>query len=216
MSDAIPLRPDRRRVRNRAALLGAAETLFAARGVDAVSVDEIVGAADLAKGTFYNHFADKDALAREIQRGVRSDAETRVDEINASVVDPAARVARALAVFAKFALEHPTRARVMTRLSSRATDVESPLNRGLLADVTAGIRAARFTASSRDTAALFVMGTVQISIARVIDESLPRAAVEKLVGELAAFLLRGLGVEKAEAKSVGESAARVVREGVAT
>jgi AcrR family transcriptional regulator len=215
MTEAAP-RTDRRRVRNRAALLGAAETLFAARGVDSVSVDEIVGAADLAKGTFYNHFADKDALAREIQRGVRADAEARVAEVNASVVDPAARVARALAVFAKFGLEQPTRARVMTRLSPRATDLESPLNRGLLADVTAGIRAERFAASSRDTAALFVMGTVQIVLARVVDDSLSRATVEKLVAELGGFLLRGLGVATAEAKSIAESAARVVREGEST
>jgi AcrR family transcriptional regulator len=215
MTEVAP-RTDRRRVRNRAALLGAAEALFAVRGVDAVSVDEIVGAADLAKGTFYNHFADKDALAREIQRGVRADAETRVGEVNAGVVDPAARVARALAVFAKFALEQPTRARVMARLSSRATDLESPLNRGLLADVTAGIRAERFAASSRDTAALFVMGTVQIALARVADDSLSRATVEKLVAELGAFLLRGLGVATAEAKSIAESAARVVREGEST
>lgn len=55
-------RPDRRRVRNRAAILTAAEALFAARGVEAVSIDEIAAAADLAKGTLYNHFADKDAL----------------------------------------------------------------------------------------------------------------------------------------------------------
>ena len=202
-------RTDRRRVRNRAALLGAAETLFAARGVDGVSVDEIVGAADLAKGTFYNHFTDKDALAREIQRAVRAEVETRVEAANAGVADPAERVARALAVFARFALASPDRARVMTRLGPHATDVDAPLNRGLRADVAAGMRDGRFTAANRDAAALFVMGTVQIAIARAIDGT----TVEKLAGELATLLLRGLGVSDDDALQIATRAASAVAGG---
>ena len=34
--------------------------------MDALSVDEIVERADVARGTFYNYFADKDALEREL------------------------------------------------------------------------------------------------------------------------------------------------------
>jgi AcrR family transcriptional regulator len=206
-------RTDRRRVRNRAALLGAAETLFAARGVDGVSVDEIVGAADLAKGTFYNHFTDKEALAREIQRAVRAEVETRVEAANAGVADPAERVARALMVFARFALEAPSRARVMTRLSAHSTDVDSPLNRGLRADVAAGMRDGRFTVAGREGAALFVMGTVQIAIARAIDGTSDDRAVAKLAAELATLLLRGLGVKVEEALTIATRAARAVAGG---
>ena len=45
--------------RTRAALVAAALALFADKGVEATSVDEIVGAANVAKGTFYVHFERK-------------------------------------------------------------------------------------------------------------------------------------------------------------
>jgi AcrR family transcriptional regulator len=43
-------------------LLDAAEQLFLEKGLAATSVDEIVSHAEVAKGTFYLHFASKDAL----------------------------------------------------------------------------------------------------------------------------------------------------------
>src|SRR5262245_21948605 len=39
---------------------------FAAQGVDAVKVDEICHAADIAQKTFFNHFPTKQHLLREI------------------------------------------------------------------------------------------------------------------------------------------------------
>lgn len=48
-------------------LLDAAEKLFLAKGLAATSVDEIVGEADVAKGTFYLHFASKEALLLGLQ-----------------------------------------------------------------------------------------------------------------------------------------------------
>ena len=50
--------------RTRAALIAAGRRLFGERPVDAVSVDEIVQAAEVGKGSFYNHFADREALVR--------------------------------------------------------------------------------------------------------------------------------------------------------
>src|SRR3990167_4665994 len=87
------IKPDRRRVRPRAALLQAGQSLFATQSVDAVSIDDIVAAADVAKGSFYNHFSDKEALAREIAVTVRAEAEAQVDLANAGVTEPASRMA---------------------------------------------------------------------------------------------------------------------------
>ena len=66
MAKRSTARTDPRRDRTRDALLNAGRSLFAHRDVDGVSVDEIVEAAAVAKGSFYNHFADKDVFAREI------------------------------------------------------------------------------------------------------------------------------------------------------
>ncbi|WP_459183456.1 TetR/AcrR family transcriptional regulator, partial [Streptomyces sp.] len=47
---------------NRDAIIAAADGLFRERGVDAVGLVELMGAAGLTRGGFYNHFASKDAL----------------------------------------------------------------------------------------------------------------------------------------------------------
>jgi AcrR family transcriptional regulator len=49
-------------------LLDAAERLFVDQGVAATSVDEIVAAAEVAKGTFYLHFQSKEQLLFALQR----------------------------------------------------------------------------------------------------------------------------------------------------
>lgn len=52
----------------RGELLDAAERIFLAKGVAATSVDEIVAAADVAKGTFYLHFESKEHLLLSLQQ----------------------------------------------------------------------------------------------------------------------------------------------------
>ena len=49
--------------RNRAKALAAAERLFAAHGVAAVSMDDIAASAGVGKGTLYRRFGDKSGLA---------------------------------------------------------------------------------------------------------------------------------------------------------
>lgn len=47
--------------------MDAAQALFLERGFAATSVDEIVKAADVAKGTFYLHFKSKDEMLQALQ-----------------------------------------------------------------------------------------------------------------------------------------------------
>lgn len=49
-------------------LMDAAERLFLEKGVGTTSVDEIVAAADVAKGTFYVHFPSKEHLLAALQQ----------------------------------------------------------------------------------------------------------------------------------------------------
>lgn len=64
--------------RNRGRILVAAEALFAERGVDGVSMDELAAAAGVGKGTLYRRFGDKaglgiavlDARERDLQEAI--------------------------------------------------------------------------------------------------------------------------------------------------
>jgi AcrR family transcriptional regulator len=200
-------RISRRRERTREDLIFAAEGLFAERGVDAVSIDEITQTADVAKGTFYNHFTDKADLARAIARAVRSEIEGEVDSLNAKVTDPAQRVARAVSVFLRFAARQPVRARALLRLFSGTADPESPLNRGVRADVLNGLTEGRFEAPSPEAAILVVIGSGIASIARFVDLGInPSERARRIAGEVICVLLRGLGVRRADALKVSADA----------
>jgi AcrR family transcriptional regulator len=78
---------ERTKQANRAAILAAAREVFADIGFGAASVRDIVRRTDLATGTFYNYFPDKESVltaimdetageARERVRAARRDGET--------------------------------------------------------------------------------------------------------------------------------------------
>lgn len=199
-------RIDRRRVRTRAALLRAGQTLFATRSVDGVSIDDIVAVADVAKGSFYNHFPDKDALARELARHARLAVEALVAKVSDGIDDPAERVARALCAFARQAMEDPTGVRMGTRLFDGAAIPDAPMNAGVRADIQAGLAAGRFGGLSLEGGVLMAVGVVQMAVARVLDRDVPAEAAG-LSRDLAFGLLRGLGLDKAAARQVATKAA---------
>lgn len=212
MTALSPARPQRRVGRNRSAILAAAEALFGARGVEAVSVDEIALAADLAKGTVYNHFADKDALAHEIAAAARADGEARVTAANDGVADPVRRTVRGMLVFARFALERSARARAMLRMSPRVTDPDAPVNAGVRADVTGGIDAGAFAVTAEaGTAAVISLATGLMS--RICDGIHTRAAAESLAAQMGAIALRGLGLAAEAANCIAAAETADIFEG---
>lgn len=66
-------RRERERQARRQAILRSAARLFRERPYDDVRVEEIAAEADVAKGTVYRYFPDKDALVAELAAGVLSD-----------------------------------------------------------------------------------------------------------------------------------------------
>lgn len=65
---------------NRAAILAAARVVFADIGFGAASVRDIIRRTDLASGTFYNYFPDKESVLREILDETTGEIRVRVRE----------------------------------------------------------------------------------------------------------------------------------------
>lgn len=214
MSTPATPRPDRRRARTRAALLRAGQELFAERSVDGVSIDDIVAAADVAKGSFYNHFPDKEALARELADLARASVEAMVAHVTAGVDDPAERVARAVCAFARQAADNPVGAGAMLRLFPAAAIPDHAMNRGVRADVQAGLAAGRFAGLSLESAVLMTVGVAQIATGRSLEHA-DRHRAEPLARDLTFGLLRGLGLDAAPARAVADKAAAAIFAGPA-
>jgi AcrR family transcriptional regulator len=62
MADLATSRVERRKQQTRAALIAAAQRIYAERGSTDASIQQITDAADVGFGSFYNHFASKTEL----------------------------------------------------------------------------------------------------------------------------------------------------------
>lgn len=70
--------------RNRAAILQAAREAFCELGFGATTVRDIIRRTDLASGTFYNYFSDKEALLHELVENFQLELRRRVHEARES------------------------------------------------------------------------------------------------------------------------------------
>jgi AcrR family transcriptional regulator len=199
-------RQEPRRLKTRAALLRAGAELLAARPIDAIAVNDIVEAAGVAKGSFFNHFADKDAFAGAIAGEIRARVEGEVTAANAGVLDPAARVARGVAGFVQFALREPEDARIMLRRQDQAARAEHPLNRGLTRDLALGAASGRFGFPSEEAATVFVIGACQTLLNAIVNGAAAVSEARRLTAQVLLLTLTGLGVPALEAKAVSRRA----------
>jgi AcrR family transcriptional regulator len=71
---------ERNAARNRAAILQAAREAFCELGFGATTVRDVIRRTDLASGTFYNYFPDKEALLRELIENFQIELRRRVHE----------------------------------------------------------------------------------------------------------------------------------------
>lgn len=207
MSQAdAPPRTLRKRERTRGELVAAAERLVAARGLDAISIDEITEAADVAKGTFYTHFEDKGDLAAAIGRRIRIELEDKITATNQGVTNAAIRMANGLSSLCAFAIAQPVRARALLRLLPSAVDPDIPINAGIRGDVAMGARTKRFTVSSINAATVATIGIAMSAGMRLSDERHRVAEPFAFAAELIAAALIALGLKQAEAQRLAKTA----------
>src|SRR5688572_24945809 len=81
-------RSDRRKKRNRQALIEAGYEVMARKGVDAATMAEIAERADVGAGTVYNYFASKDDLAMAVMEQVMDRLAQRIEAVTDTFTDP--------------------------------------------------------------------------------------------------------------------------------
>jgi AcrR family transcriptional regulator len=192
--------------RTRAALIAAGLDLLAARPIDAIAIDEVVAAAGVAKGSFFNHFADKHAFAAAVAAEVRAEVEGEVTRANAGLADPVARMAGGMAVAADFALRQPARARVLLRDQSVAAAADHPLNRGLREDIAAALAAGHLRPEAATSGLAYWLALCQVVMIVMVETHPPRAEAAARLEEMLAMGLTGLGVTTAHAAAARAAA----------
>jgi AcrR family transcriptional regulator len=86
---AFESRVDRRKRRNRDALIEAAYKVMSEKGIDAATMLEIAELADVGAGTVYNYFESKDELAVYVMEQVMHRLAERIEAVTDTFSDPA-------------------------------------------------------------------------------------------------------------------------------
>jgi AcrR family transcriptional regulator len=104
---ATDSRRERKKQENRAQLLAAARAVFAEMGFGAASVRDIVRRTDLATGTFYNYFEDKDAIFAAVVGQLTDELVRRHRDGRARTPDAEAFLRAHFSVYFRFVADDP-------------------------------------------------------------------------------------------------------------
>lgn len=199
-------RPDLspRAARTRSALITAGFELLAERPIDAIPIDEVVSKAGVAKGSFFNHFADKQAFAEAIATEVRLELEDQVAQANAGIADPIARIAGGMRVCAHFAISNSKRTAVLLRSHASSTARDHPLNKGLVEDFKAAHANGLLRLEAVGSGVLYWIGLCQALMANLVERQPNPAVADRRISEMIILGLSGLGVSPGAASTLAE------------
>lgn len=173
-----------RRARTRAAILEAARACYAAPTAASVTVDAVMRAAGLAKGTFYVHFPDLAALEAELGVALIATLDERLQPARLAVSHPLSRFATATTILLRDLAAEPAQARLAARAPVAMPDVLRTVRArlrqdlaeaqaaGLLAmpcsDLVAQLVSAMFVQAAQDLGAGRIDGTAVPDIVRAM------------------------------------------------
>ena len=153
-------RGTRRRLRTRARLIDAARRLIAQKAIEATPIAEITEAADVAIGSFYNHFESKEALVEAVVADTMEKHGADVDRATAGMADPAEVLAASLRLTVRKVDNDPIWGWFVVRTNSMIPGLRESLGRRLERDLRRGFRAGRFATYNEKTMMAAIGGAV--------------------------------------------------------
>jgi len=167
--------------------------LLADRPVDAIAIDEFVASARVAKGSFFNHFQDKQQFANAIAREIRLEIEGWVGRVNEGLADPLERLAGGMIAAATYALANPQRTIVLARSFNVLPLNDHPINAGLLKDLRDAAHEGQISLPSERAGIMYWLGSCQILMAGIVEDTANQGDAQKLLIDMLHLGLRGLG-----------------------
>jgi AcrR family transcriptional regulator len=185
-----------KRDRTRAKLMDAAVRVLARSGYEAASANEIAHEADLANGTFYLHFKDKDAVVTEVALHIAGDVTQRLDVAMANLDDAVERVAFATRQFIDLAISHEEWGWALVRAGTSLPALRDRAGVYVRADLIRGVKQGVFKIDVDD----FIVEVFVSMMVAALSARLAHRAGTDVGSQLAELQLRMLGVAPARAR----------------
>jgi AcrR family transcriptional regulator len=188
-----------KRARTRAQIVEAGAMLLAERAPDALTVDAVVEAAGVAKGTFYYHFQSMEELAAAVGDKLGESFDDLLAPARLGLADPIARLSFAFTQFLAKAIADPVWARLVVQSTQAPTEFARSIRANLKADLTEASTQGRLRVEDPELAADIVMG-IWLQVTR---GTLQRQPAPDLADRALEAVLRALGASPARAGKKG-------------
>lgn len=189
---------EQRRAKTRERLLDAAAAVIADKGPDATSVEDIVAAAGVSRGTFYNYFPTTDELIHALNTRSADAFFGPMRDLIAELHNPALRLAAAAHFTLATMVADPTRAWVILRLDGSRAPRQRDSSRFLHRLFEEGAASGLFEVMDVDAARTLTLGALRNAARDMLLEDAPADLARNVI----AMVLRGLGMAPADARRI--------------
>ena len=190
-----------KRARTRAQIVEAATMLLAERPLEALTVDAVVDAAGVAKGTFYYHFQSMEELAAAVGEKLGESFDELLAPMRLGLRDPIARISFAFTQFLEKAIADPVWARLVVRSAQAPTEFARSVRANLKTDLEEAMAQGRLSVQDVELAADIVLG-IWLQVTR---GTLHRRAAPDLGEQAIEAVLRALGTSRRQPARKGRA-----------
>ena len=187
-----------RRARMRRKLVESALLVFAEKGVDASVIEDVIAAADVSRGTFYNYFRTNGELLAAAIQELGSELVEHIEERVKSICSPAARVFTGLRLYMDAARRFPLFARFVARIGPQAVGPENLVNAYIPIHIAEAVERGEFV----DAPVRIVLDIVVAVGVMVVARIAAGAAADAYVNAMLLALARTLGFDLARAEAL--------------
>ena len=179
-----------RRQRMRSRLVESAMVVFAQKGIGASVIQDVVAAAEVSQGSFYNYFRTNEELLTAVGEDLSDEMVRLIETVVGDIDDPALRVATAVRSYLHIARTYRVVASFLSSAGMRLTGRKSAVAQHLPADLAEGLKSGRFDIASLDVAVDVIGGAGMMAIHRMANGRTPKDYPEQVT----IAVMRSLGL----------------------
>lgn len=187
-----------RRGRMRARLIECAMLVFAEKGVGASIIQDVIAAAGVSQGSFYNHFRTNSDLLEAVTQELNDELLQLIEAEVGEYDDPALRIASGVRMYMHSARTYPQLGRFICAAGLHSAGPSSLIYVYLPPHIEQGLATRRFQNVTVDVALDLIAGTALATTFRIASGQSSPAQPESAV----AAILRGLGVSAEDADAL--------------
>ncbi|WP_229496180.1 TetR/AcrR family transcriptional regulator [Massilia polaris] len=190
-----------RRERMRQRLIESAMIVFAEKGVGASVIPDVVAAAEVSQGSFYNYFRSNEELLAAVANELSGEMVRLIEPVVGDIADPALRVATAIRCYLNLARGHRLLARFLAAAGLRMTVQYQATFRYLPADLEEGQKQGVFADVPLEIALDLIGGAGIAALDRMARVRTRKAYPDAVTAAMLRML--GMGVAEAERLTAG-------------